>query len=111
VRLELTIRNNWKVFVPLQIDSIDVLLFSGLFPALLLYRKHKRIFNRAQDFIVNLAAGFGALLPVALSKFDVTEESMGLYAIAYFLAYFSGLLVYNWRQSKHARGKAVRRNW
>lgn len=94
--------------MPLQIDSIDVLLLSGLVPAVMLFRKHRRIFSRAQDLVVNLAAGLGALLPVALTKFDVTEQPLGLYAIAYFLAYFPGLLVFNWRQSRFARGSDPR---
>ena len=88
-----------------QFNPLDAALIAGLLPALLLFRQYKRLFGRAQDFVINISAGFGAMFPVALTKFEATEEPLGLYAVAYFLVYFSGLLVFNWRQSKIAHGR------
>ena len=89
----------------MQLTPLDVALVVGLLPALLLFLQYKRLFGRAQDLIVNIAAGFGAMFPVALTKLKVTDEPLGLYAVPYFLVYFCGLLVFNWRQSKIAHGR------
>jgi len=80
--------------------ALTVALCAGLFPALLLFRRYKRRFGRAGDLLINLAGGFAAMLPVALTRLAVVDTPLGLYAVTYFPIYLAGLLVFNWRQQK-----------
>ncbi len=72
----------------------------GLVPALLLFKRYPRRFGRLWEPLINLLAGFGALLPVALTKFNLVQWPLGIYAVTYFVLYFAGLLVFNWRQER-----------
>lgn len=50
----------------------------------------------------NFALAISALLPVSLVKLRVVENegNVGLYAVIYFVCFFTGLLMFNWRWEK-----------
>ena len=83
--------------------ALTTLMIAGLVPALLLFRRYPRRLGTARELAVNLAAGFGALLPVALTRLELVQSPLGIYALAYFALYFTGLLVFNWRQERPSR--------
>ncbi|MBZ4187229.1 hypothetical protein K7B09_12945 [Thermomonas sp. RSS23] len=83
--------------------ALTVLMVAGLLPVLLLFRRYPRRLGRTRELAVNLAAGSGALLPVALTRLELVQAPLGIYALAYFALYFAGLLVFNWRQEQLSR--------
>ena len=52
---------------------------------------------------MNLLGGIGAMFPIALTKLDLVESPLGIYALVYFTLYLLGLLVFNWRQEQITR--------
>jgi hypothetical protein len=80
--------------------ALTIAMIFGLLPALLLFKSYPRRLGRFWEPVINLLAGTGALLPVALTKFELVRWPLGIYAIAYFVLYFAGLLVFNWRQER-----------
>ena len=82
---------------------LTIAMCAGLLPAVLLFKRYKRCFARVPDLAINLAAACGALLPVALGRLELVQAELGLYAVAYFVLYLTGQLVFNWRQARLRR--------
>ena len=87
--------------------SLTILMVAGLAPALLLFKRYSRRLGRFWEPVINLLAAFGALFPVVLTKLDLVQWPLGIYAMAYFILYFAGLLVFNWRQERLSRHKEL----
>jgi len=82
---------------------LTVAMVAGMLPALLLFRRYPQRLGRVKEPALNLLGGIGAMAPVALAKLDLVTSPLGLYAVAYFILYFAGLLVFNWRQERLSR--------
>ena len=82
---------------------VTIFMTAGLLPALLLFWPYRHRLGRVKEPVVNLLGGVGALLPVALTKLNLVSTPLGIYAIAYFVLYFVGLLVFNRRQERISR--------
>ena len=82
-------------------------MLAGLLPAFLLFKRPNRRLGRFWEPAINLLAAIGAMLPVALTKLELVQSPLGIYAVVYFALYFCGLLVFNWRQERLSRAKSI----